>query len=752
MGKGLKLAKWHRLSIKKKFILFSNEKSSLIQVPNSNYRFWYPNKIIKEKDNGSEIAILYTKDMKFRIFKSKKVGDKWIQYDDKTVNIVELKEIIDNDDLLKLFCDKKSIIYQNKTSYLIGYINSDYNYTKFWISKKCCSGINILTVLLCEDEYQIEVDEDSGLIKKNITAKELKDEFRKSYTHIEWERLKAPKRLEIPKNITIDDELKDDSSYNETGVLQTKTTLFTHQQKAVAKVLPSKYNALFMDMGTGKTRTTIELLKIREGKYDKVFWITPVTLKYNVYLEFLKHTNLSKDDIYVFDDKTTNQLAIKQKYIIVGIESISSSDRVFLALKSIISEDSFIIVDESSFIRKNSKRTKRIIGLTRHTKYRTILTGTPISKGIVDLYYQISFLSPKILGYRNFYQFEKNHLQYHKKIPGMIINEFNEDYIAAKINPYVYQVTKDECLDLKEKRYIDKYFIMSDKQYYLYELIKEDFFQKFESYETDSIFQLFNDLQQVISGFQYTKDKETKIVDTSRVDFLQEIINEIDKQHKIIIWVKYKADIELIEPMIKKEFKDSGYVIFDGSKSESEKANALNDFKYNTNTRFFIATQSTGAFGLNLTEATYTIFYNNSFKYSERMQAEDRNYRIGQNESVTYIDVICSHSIDVKIHNTLILKEDIATSFRKDLDKIKDKKLKKSLLNAILEGDVEKANEIIAKAEAAQNNTAAKRMEKMRRKRGVIPREEYIKNSLTYKAPWKELGISRATWYRKKGK
>jgi len=131
------------------------------------------------------------------------------------------------------------------------------------------------------------------------------------------------------------------------------------------------------------------------------------------------------------------------------------------------------------------------------------------------------------------------------------------------------------------------------------------------------------------------------------------------------------------------------------------------------------------------------------------MQAEDRNYRIGQNESVTYIDIICSHSIDVKIHNTLILKEDIATSFRKDLDKIKDKKLKKSLLNAILEGDIEKANEIIAKAEAAQKNTAAKRMEKIRRKRGVIPREEYIKNSLTYKASWKELGISRATWYRK---
>ena len=203
--------------------------------------------------------------------------------------------------------------------------------------------------------------------------------------------------------------------------------------------------------------------------------------------------------------------------------------------------------------------------------------------------------------------------------------------------------------------------------------------------------------------------------------------------------------------MIKK-FKDNNYVIFDGSKSEAEKAVALNEFKHNANTRFFIATQATGAFGLNLAEANYTIFYNNGFKYSERMQSEDRNYRIGQNKPVTYIDIICSNSIDIKINNTLRLKENIASSFRKDLEKIKDKKLKKSLLNAILDGNLDKANKIIEEAELSQKNTTAKRMEKMRRKRGVIPRKEYLENSITKKSPWKELNISRATWYRRLNK
>ena len=754
MGKGLILAKWESLSLEKKFIIFSNEKSSLIQIPNSNYRFWYPNKILKQISSNSYVSLLYTADIEFRIFKSKKLAGKWENYNEKTIKIQELKSLITDKNTLNINCRKKNVIYKNKKSYLISYVDLEYNYVKFWISNRSCEEKDkYLIVSLCEDEYQLVIKKsDFETIEKTVNAYDLYNDFNESEFQVNYDKTKKPSRLKIPRNVTVNQTLKDNYDYDETGVLQTKTNLFLHQQKAVAKVLTARYNALFMDMGTGKTRTAIELLKIRQNKYNKMFWFTPVSLKYSVYLEFLKHTNLTEKDIYLFDQKTTDKTKIKQKFIIVGIESLASSDRTYLALNAMIQGNSFIVVDESSFIKGYSKRTKRIIQLTKDTIYRTILTGTPISQGIVDLYSQMYFLSPKILDYRNFYQFAKNHLQYHKKIQGMIINEYNEDYIAAKINPYVYQVTKEECLNLKEKNYIDRYFEMGEKQKKIYEQIKEDFFENFISYEEDSIFLLFNKLQQIISGFQYTENKEINIINTVRADFLEEIIKEIDKQYKIIIWAKYRADIEIIESVMIKKFKDNNYVIFDGSKSEAEKAVALNEFKHNANTRFFIATQATGAFGLNLAEANYTIFYNNGFKYSERMQSEDRNYRIGQNKPVTYIDIICSNSIDIKINNTLRLKENIASSFRKDLEKIKDKKLKKSLLNAILDGNLDKANKIIEEAELSQKNTTAKRMEKMRRKRGVIPRKEYLENSITKKSPWKELNISRATWYRRLNK
>jgi ElaB/YqjD/DUF883 family membrane-anchored ribosome-binding protein len=101
----------------------------------------------------------------------------------------------------------------------------------------------------------------------------------------------------------------------------------------------------------------------------------------------------------------------------------------------------------------------------------------------------------------------------------------------------------------------------------------------------------------------------------------------------------------------------------------------------------------------------------------------------------------------MKILFALENKKTTSDLFDKELKNIKDKDLKKSLVRAILSGDMKRAEKIIEEAKKALSS--AKRMEKMRRKRGVIPREEYLKNSLSNKKPWKELGISRATWYRK---
>jgi SNF2 family DNA or RNA helicase len=84
-----------------------------------------------------------------------------------------------------------------------------------------------------------------------------------------------------------------------------------------------------------------------------------------------------------------------------------------------------------------------------------------------------------------------------------------------------------------------------------------------------------------------------------------------------------------------------------------------------------------------LNEASYTIFYNNTFKYTDRVQAEDRNHRIGQTVSPNYIDIICNNSIDKKIERSFELKGDVVDLFKKQVKQAKDAEKRKSILESL---------------------------------------------------------------------
>ena len=121
----------------------------------------------------------------------------------------------------------------------------------------------------------------------------------------------------------------------------------------------------------------------------------------------------------------------------------------------------------------------------------------PLSQGVVDLYAQMRFLSPKILGYPSFYSFAANHLEYSDKFPGMIVRAHNTKYIAAKIKPYIYQITKEECLNLPAKLYETRYCSLTDSQRYHYEKVKDEVLDETKPDEWDSVavFRLFTALQ-----------------------------------------------------------------------------------------------------------------------------------------------------------------------------------------------------------------------------------------------------------------
>jgi SNF2 family DNA or RNA helicase len=452
-----------------------------------------------------------------------------------------------------------------------------------------------------------------------------------------------------------------------------KTVLLHHQSEATAKLLPSRIGALFMEMGTGKSRTAIELARIRQkkGKIDCVIWFCPVSLKRHIRREILKHTNCALDDIYLFDNKTVEStIPMDCRWYIIGIESMSSSTRALYSAVQIIGERSMVIVDESSYIKgHHSMRTQRITRICEIAKYRLLLTGTPITQGVVDLYAQMRFLSWKILGYKSFYTFAANHLVYSDRYPGMIVRSLNVNWLAERIKPYVYQVTKDECLNLPPKQYCQLYCQLTDDQQEAYQKAKDDFCNDLLDCDDDytstslAIFRLFIRLQGIVCGFS-----GGVALNHNRIDLLREGLAAHPDTHTVI-WTKYRRSVDQIAEGL--EHLGNVYK-YDGRLNETVRDNVLD--KWKAEGGFLVATQSLGGHGLDFTESATVFFYSCGFKFSEHIQAEDRNHRIGQTRPVTYVELWANCGIEDRIYNALRLKESVLDKFRSEVDKVKTTK------------------------------------------------------------------------------
>jgi SNF2 family DNA or RNA helicase len=178
-----------------------------------------------------------------------------------------------------------------------------------------------------------------------------------------------------------------------------RTRLLPYQQEAVDKLAGLKVGALYMEQGTGKTRTALEIVsrRLEEEKMQIVLWLCPCSVKGNLKNDIIKHCGEVPDEI-----------------VIKGIESISGSDRLYVRLAELVEQFSvMLIVDESNLV-KNPKalRSQRIIELASKCKYRMILNGTPVSRNEADMYAQWYILDWRILGYKSFYSFARNHLEY----------------------------------------------------------------------------------------------------------------------------------------------------------------------------------------------------------------------------------------------------------------------------------------------------------------------------------------------------
>jgi len=428
--------------------------------------------------------------------------------------------------------------------------------------------------------------------------------------------------------------------------VQLLTNLHKHQILAVEKLKKITIAALYLEQGVGKTRTALELINIRleQKKVDKVIWLCPCSVKSEIKREFEKH------------------IQGQHNILVYGIESMSTSIKLNSLLYSICKNNKvYLIIDESNLVKNHkAKRTENIQRLADLCKYKLILNGTPISKNEADLFSQWHLLDWRILGYKSYWSFAANHLEYDEY--GKIRRCLNTDYLSRKIAPYTYQVKKSECFDLEDKLCEQYGFTMTRKQEEHYIEVKNEFLMQVDEWHPSTLYRLFTALQHVSSGnkiiSKYKKPIKTipffnNVYDNPRIQKLLEFTKEV----KTIIWCKYTNEIKDIEKVLIDKYGKDKVVTFYGEIKPNQRIKNIEKFR--NEATFFIANKTCAGYGLNLQFCCRAIYYSNDWDYATRIQSEDRIYRFGQDKTVKIIDIAAYATLDWQIINCLNRKESL---------------------------------------------------------------------------------------------
>ena len=138
-----------------------------------------------------------------------------------------------------------------------------------------------------------------------------------------------------------------------------------------------------------------------------------------------------------------------------------------------------------------------------------------------------------------------------------------------------------------------------------------------------------------------------------------DVLDEIEG--KAIIWGHWQKDIQNIVSEIEKIHGPGSVVDYYGLTPQEDRQDNIRKFQSDPKCRFMVGTPSTGGYGITLTAANTVIYYSNGYDLEKRLQSEDRAHRIGQKQTVTYVDLICENTVDEKVVNALRDKINIAS-------------------------------------------------------------------------------------------
>ncbi|BEO88967.1 DEAD/DEAH box helicase [Fusobacterium animalis] len=426
------------------------------------------------------------------------------------------------------------------------------------------------------------------------------------------------------------------------------------------------------DMGLGKTLQAIALLtNLHEEKKKKSMVIMPKSLIYNWENEIKRFSPKLKVGVYYGINRDFSSLK-KVDIILTTYGTIRNDIENLLEQKF-----DLLVLDESQNIKNiNSQTTKAVLLL--NAKKRVALSGTPIENNLLELYSLFRFLNPEMFG---------------------SVQEFTNDYIVPiqkysdtstieelrkKIYPFLLRRVKKEVLaDLPDK--IEKlvYVDMNDEHRRFYEERRKYYYSLLEkntssqgNFDKFFVLQAINELRHIVSSPEL---ESKKIISSKKEVLIENVIEAIENNHKVLVFVNYLSSIESICDSLKEN--KIKYLKMTGQTKDRQ--NLVDKFQNDSRYKVFVMTLKTGGVGLNLVSADTIFIYDPWWNTTVENQAIDRAYRLGQDKTVFAYKMIMRNTIEEKILKLQEIKNKLLDDLISE-DNLSTKNLSKSDIEFIL--------------------------------------------------------------------
>ncbi|MEO8710808.1 MAG: DEAD/DEAH box helicase [Parafilimonas sp.] len=401
------------------------------------------------------------------------------------------------------------------------------------------------------------------------------------------------------------------------------------------------------DMGLGKTVQALSFLhhyKKVNGRL-RALVVCPTTLMFNWENEIRKftpsltwyvhHGSMRSQQLNLFDNADV---------VITTYGTLRSDIQLFAE-----TEFDYVVLDESQAIKNPQSKVTKAASLL-NAKNRLCMSGTPLQNNTFDIYAQMNFLNPGMLGSMEFFRQEF-------AIP---IDKFGEKdqkaHLRKLLYPFILRRTKEQVAkDLPEKSEMVLYCEMGEEQRKIYDAYRNDFRDKILGVVEEkganksqlTILQGLMKLRQICDSPSIVNDDEKYPNVSVKLEELGREISENIGDHKALVFSQFLGMLALI----KERMNELGisYAYFDGSTSPADREKAITLFQTDENCRVFLISLKAGGVGLNLTAADYVYIVDPWWNPAVEQQAIDRTHRIGQTKNIFAYRMICKDTVEDKI-------------------------------------------------------------------------------------------------------